>query len=76
MYTSLGMLIGDSSQRVEIGFSQPPFVFSQFQIALILLFPIFVLSNGLIKEAGNNQKLYIRHAMIWPIIKLKFKEVD
>jgi hypothetical protein len=60
----------------EIGFSQPPFVFPQFQIALILLFPIFVLSNGLIKEAGNKQKLYIRHAMIWPIIKLKFKEVD
>jgi hypothetical protein len=70
------MLIGDSSQRVEIGFSQPPFVFSQFQIALILLFPIFVLSNGLVKEAVNNQKLYIRHVMIWPIIKLKSKEVD
>jgi hypothetical protein len=27
------LLTGDASQRVEIGFSQPPFVFSQFQIA-------------------------------------------
>lgn len=60
----------------QLGFSQPPFVFSQFQIALILLFPIFVLSNELLKEAVNNQKSYIKHTMIWPIIKLKFKEVD